>query len=93
MKTETTITWKDYKIIVDERNWSLYTVDVVQKGKNAGTERLDLKGHFSSPERAIGFISKLETIKEKETCELDDFLTRLQKNTKEVMAHVPMWVD
>ena len=93
MKEETTIRWKDYRIVIDEWNWSLYTVREILKGKNKGKEAMVTRGHFSSPERLILHMAKLETLRELDASDFDTFLTRFHENTKTVLAHVPLWSD
>ncbi len=90
LKEQTEIRWRDYRIIVDEWNWSTYTAKVVKNGKTKGTEKLHLHGHFTSPVRMINHIAKLETLKQKDTCTLDEFIKEYRKQVEFVMEHIPI---
>ena len=89
-ENETEIRWRDYRIIIDEWNWSVYTAKVTKTGKGKGQETLTALGHFSSPVRMINHISKMETIKHLDTCTLDEWMKEYSKQVEYVMEHIPI---
>jgi hypothetical protein len=90
MKEQTEIKWRDYRIVIDEWNWALSTIHEVEKGANKGDEYFKERGYFSSAERLILHIAKLETIKQKENYELQEFLEAYKEMVETVTVHVPV---
>ena len=89
-ENQTEIRWRDYRIIIDEWNWSTYTAKVTKTGKGKGQETLTSLGHFSSPVRMINHIAKLETIKQLDVCTLDEWMKEYSKQVEYVMEHIPI---
>lgn len=52
----------DYLIDTDERNYILYSLTVVQKGKHAGETRRTVEGYFQTLEQALRAIVDRNTI-------------------------------
>jgi len=82
----------DYLIAVDEWNWSLYSVTPVKnkEAKSYGGENRLLHGHFSSVDRLVLKIGKLDALKESNKREIASLGAFIDVYNNKVLAAVEM---